>query len=84
MKPHIKTYYEFHRITFGDWVGCMVCGASSVDIHHIEPKGMGGRPNADTPDNLIALCRHCHMEAHANILTKDYLKGLLSEMNTLK
>ena len=60
-----------------DWIPCAVCNATSVDIHHIEPKGMGGRSNPDTPDNLIALCRDCHIKAHSNILTKEYLKSLV-------
>ena len=81
MKNHVKVYYEFNRITPGDWVGCRVCGSTANDIHHIEPKGMGGRPNADTPDNLIALCRECHEKAHGNIYTKDFLKSLLSSFN---
>jgi 5-methylcytosine-specific restriction endonuclease McrA len=79
LKKHIKIYHDFHGIDYGDWIGCRVCGTTAQDIHHIEPKGMGGRPNADTPDNLIALCRSCHEKAHANILTKEYLKQLINE-----
>lgn len=34
------------------------------DVHHIEEKGMGGRANADTEENLIGLCIECHDKAH--------------------
>ena len=78
MKKHVKIYLEFHGFSKGDWVACRECGSTANDVHHIIPKGMGGRPNADTPDNLIALCRMCHIEAHANILTKEYLKELIT------
>jgi len=81
LKKHIKIYHEFHRIDYGDWIGCRICGASAQDIHHIEPKGMGGRPNADTPDNLIPLCRECHELAHANVYTKEYLKQINGQGN---
>lgn len=44
----------------GDWIGCEVCNNTAVDIHHIEPRGMGGSNEKDTPENLQALCRECH------------------------
>lgn len=77
MRTHTKIYYEYHKIDPCDWVGCLVCGASANDIHHIEPKGMGGRKSADKIENLIPLCRRCHERAHANQFTKEYLKALL-------
>ena len=79
MKKYTKVYFDFHGYSKGDWIGCRVCGSTANDIHHIEPKGMGGRPDADTPDNLIALCRSCHEDAHANIITKEYLKHIVNE-----
>jgi 5-methylcytosine-specific restriction endonuclease McrA len=45
-----------------DWIPCEVCRATAVDIHHIESRGMGGSKTADTIDNLMALCRECHVE----------------------
>jgi len=41
---------------------CADCGrsrqqAKEIDVHHIDPDG------ADHPDNLIGLCRRCHLEA---------------------
>jgi len=36
------------------------CGACAVDIHHIEARGMGGRPSMDNLENLMGLCRYHH------------------------
>ena len=43
-----------------DFIPCEVCASQAVDIHHIESRGMGGTSNADTIENLMALCRSCH------------------------
>lgn len=42
----------------GWWVG--------GDIHHRQPKGMGGstRPDRHNVENLVHLCRRCHSWAH--------------------
>ena len=74
MKKYIKIYFKFFKKTIEDIIFCEVCGAKAVDIHHIEQKGMGGSKTKDYIENLIALCRTCHENAHANILTKDFLK----------
>lgn len=44
-----------------DFIPCEVCGAKAVDIHHIEARGMGGSDEADHIDNLMAVCRGCHV-----------------------
>lgn len=40
----------------------------SLQLHHVTPKGMGGRRRAheasDSPDNLLRLCVVCHAAAH--------------------
>jgi 5-methylcytosine-specific restriction endonuclease McrA len=76
MKPYIKLYLDHYNL-HGEYIPCVVCGATSVDIHHISPKGMGGRAGKDVIDNLIALCRLCHEKAHSSVLTKEYLRSLL-------
>jgi len=46
--------------------GCVAPGAFGItcggplDPHHVETKGMGGKKAADTPDDLITLCRRHH------------------------
>jgi 5-methylcytosine-specific restriction endonuclease McrA len=76
MKPYVKLYLDYHNL-YGEFITCVNCGNHAVDIHHIQPKGMGGCGGRDGIDNLIALCRICHEEAHASILSKDYLRSLL-------
>jgi 5-methylcytosine-specific restriction endonuclease McrA len=62
MKNHTKVYFKAFGYDTNSWIGCEVCGATAVDIHHIESRGMGGSKHADTIENLMALCRECHVE----------------------
>jgi 5-methylcytosine-specific restriction endonuclease McrA len=62
MKNHTKVYFKAFGYDTNSWIGCEVCGSTAVDIHHIESRGMGGSKTADTIDNLMALCRECHVE----------------------
>jgi hypothetical protein len=32
-----------------------------VDLHHIQARGMGGSKHRDGIENIMALCRPCHM-----------------------
>ena len=77
MKPHTKEYFKHHDPF--NYLPCEVCGQKAVDIHHIEPKGMGGSKMKDYYDNLIGLCRDCHEKAHANKITKQQLKQIVNE-----
>jgi len=48
-------------------------------LHHITPRSKFGskeKAKQDNIENLIALCRFHHEQAHANILTKEYLTDL--------
>ena len=45
-----------------DFIPCEVCGSKAVDIHHIHRRGMGGSVGADKIENLMAVCRFCHIE----------------------
>jgi hypothetical protein len=66
MKKHTKIYMD-HFDYFGDeFIPCEICNSKSVDIHHLEAKGMGGSKTKDYIENLIALCRSCHEKCHAN------------------
>lgn len=61
MKNHTKVYLKAFGYDTNSWIACEVCGATAQDIHHIESRGMGGSKLADTIENLMALCRPCHV-----------------------
>lgn len=70
MQKYTKNYIESLSLTVGDYFPCEGCPASTVDVHHITPRGLGG---SHEPENLVGLCRDCHDKADASILTRDYL-----------
>jgi len=76
MQKHVKIYLEYFGKSTADFVGCEICNSKAVDIHHIIPRSKFGSKTKDEQDkieNLIALCRNCHNEAHANSFSKEQL-----------
>jgi 5-methylcytosine-specific restriction endonuclease McrA len=75
MKNHTKVYLKGDGLQIQlTSFACEVCGGQAQDIHHIQPRGMGGSKSRDNIENLIALCRTCHHEADFGTkLKKDYL-----------
>ena len=61
MKKHTKIYFDYFGYTGDEFIACEVCGRKSVDIHHISARGMGGAKEADRIENLMAVCRECHI-----------------------
>ena len=63
MQNHTKIY--LHHFGYGEqeFVPCECCGAKAVDIHHIVSRGMGGVADnrLDIIENLMAVCRNCHI-----------------------
>ena len=76
MKKHTKIYMTHFNYTIADFIGCENCGAKSVDIHHIDNKGMGGSNEKDYIENLIALCQMCHTNAHQHTEFNQELKKI--------
>lgn len=74
MKAHTKVYLSANGYDQSDWIPCEVCQATAVDIHHIESRGMGGSKQSDTADNLMALCRECHIKYGDRKQYLDFLK----------
>lgn len=64
---------DYFGYVLDDTVLCEVCGAVACDIHHLKARGMGGRKNADTIENLQALCRKCHVDYGDRKDKMDYL-----------
>ena len=61
MKKHTKIYFNYFGYDISDFVPCETCGSKAVDIHHIDARGMGGSDKNDI-NNLMALCRECHVK----------------------
>lgn len=85
MKKHTKIYLDYFGYDAGDFIACEVCKNKAVDIHHIEPRGMGGSKTKDTIENLQALCRSCHHEADFGTkLSKEKLKKIHKKTLSLR
>lgn len=61
MKKHTKIYLDYFGYGMEDFIPCEICGNKAVDIHHIDCRGMGGSSKKDKIENLMALCRECHI-----------------------
>lgn len=66
MKNHTKIYFKHFNYTIADAnnIPCEIpmCNKMTVDIHHIDARGMGGDPTGkkDVIGNLMGLCREHH------------------------
>lgn len=85
VQKYIKTYTEFFGIGEQDVILCTNCGAVAIDLHHVFIKGMGGRKTYEYDgktldingvENIISLCRSCHVKAHSGQLDREYLYKL--------
>ena len=76
MQKHTQIYLQGMGYKKTDFIPCEVCGSQAVDVHHIEARGMGGTKKADTIENLMGLCRNCHIEYGDKKQHKEYLKEI--------
>ncbi len=67
-----QKYFKHYGLNECDFLGCAVCGAKAVNLHHIRYKSQGG---LDDPANLLPLCHNCHDGHHTknNPTTKELL-----------
>ena len=72
MQKHVKVYMEHFGYGEQDYIKCELCASRAVDIHHIHGRGK----DKDVIENLMALCRKCHSNAHANNYGKYYLEQI--------
>ena len=77
MKPYVKTYLDYFGYPHDPtaFVPCEVCGAKSVDIHHLTPRSLR-KDLINKIDNLMALCRSCHDLAGKDRKFNDMLRLL--------
>ena len=76
MKKYTRTYLTYFGYDETDFIPCEVCNKQAVDIHHIEAKGMGGSKTKDNIENIMALCRDCHIKYGDKKQYKDFLKQI--------
>lgn len=79
MKNHTRVFLASRGLTTTDFIPCEVCGTEAVDIHHIDARGMGGAKNRDTPENLVAVCRNCHVQFGDKKQHKAWLRSIVIE-----
>lgn len=76
MKKHTKIYFDFFKYSTADFIPCEICNSKAIDIHHIDCRGMGGSKEKDTIENLMALCRNCHLKYGDIKHQIDFLKEI--------
>lgn len=76
MKKHTKVYLQGMGYSVADWIPCEWCGKTAVDVNHIEPRGMGGSKTKDYIENLVGMCRECHIEFEAKRISKEELRAI--------
>lgn len=76
MQKHQKVYLEASPYDESDFIPCEICGQRATDIHHIDARGMGGRKSMDVIENLMALCRKCHIDYGDIVDFKPMLKKI--------
>lgn len=72
MQKHTNIYLAYFDYGETDFMPCEVCNSRMVDVHHINGRGKG----KDVIENLIGLCRNCHLLAHAEKISKIILQEI--------
>jgi hypothetical protein len=80
MRPYTRLYMTKMGYDESDFIPCEICKAKAVDIHHINARGMGGTGTNDTIENLMALCRTCHVKYGDKKKFIDILQSIHNEM----
>jgi 5-methylcytosine-specific restriction endonuclease McrA len=76
MVKYKEVYLKAFNLTRDEFVECEVCKGQAVEIHHLDCKGMGGSKEKDTIDNLMAVCRECHVKYGDKKQYKDLLQEI--------
>jgi len=80
MKNHTKIYLKYFGYGIDDYIACEVCDNRAVDIHHIEARGMGGTKNKESIEQIMALCRQCHIDFGDKEQYMEFLKDKHNEV----
>ena len=71
MQNHTKVYMNFFGHGEQDFIPCEMCGSRAVDIHHIEKRN---KTKNDFIENLVGLCRDCHIKAESDSCFNSYCR----------
>lgn len=63
MQNHTKVYFNFFNYDSSDKIYCEMCNDIAVDIHHLEKRN---KTKNDFIENLVGLCRDCHIKAESD------------------
>jgi hypothetical protein len=63
MQKHTRVYLDFFGYDQSDTIYCEMCNAVAVDIHHLEKRN---KTKNDFIENLIGVCRDCHIKAESD------------------
>ena len=75
MKNHVKVYLSYYGYGEEDVVVCECgCGGVANQVHHLLPRGRGGKDNIE---NLIALTMKCHEKAERGVDHKTFNEKLI-------
>ena len=86
MQKHTKVYFNFFGYDESSYIECeMECGSRAVDIHHlIKRSKIGGKQERDHIENLVGLCRDCHIQGLWTFITCNAEQGTRSQTIILK
>ena len=73
MKYYTKVYLDYFGFSKEDFIPCENCGAKAVDIHHLTPRSTR-KDLINKIENLMALCRTCHIRAEKDKLFNTHLR----------
>jgi len=80
MKNHTKIYLKYFGYGIDDYIACEICDNRAVDIHHIDARGMGGTKNKESIEEIMALCRQCHLDFGDKEQYMQFLKDKHNEV----
>jgi len=85
MKNYVKTYLKYFGYDESDFIPCEVCQQKEVDIYPLNTKNIA-KSKINLIDNLIALCRECHVRCDSDRAYNDqarliHRKNLLANSN---
>jgi len=65
MQKHTKIYINFFGYDESSTILCEMCNQVACDIHHLERRTRNKVTN-DYIENLVGLCRDCHISAESD------------------